>query len=143
MSRIAIRCLLILAIVYCPLQCQVGTCCVAGHLPGDDGGSDADCPCAACCPGPESSAGTQRRPAAPCGDHTPDSKCQCICAGAVIQKTDDQQVELSLSIFETAAEAAGPQVVDVFARRGAAMLPHQGRGTPGRIVCILHMSFLC
>ena len=145
MLNIATHFLLILTILYCPLQCQGGACCSA-HPVAATGDGDSGCTdCEHCCRGRSADASdhSQHRPAAPCDEHSPASKCQCICAGAVITKTDDGLAVAAVCPLSIAVGITAVQTGEVFECRVVETLPHHGRATPGRIVRVLHMSFLC
>lgn len=135
--------LLMATILACPLVCGQGACPCVEHA--DQTESPACCEkCDGSCTADESQAEEQNEhPQPPCDG--PCDDCQCICGGAIFKDSSHfallLQFAAEIDAFSCETLPAGLNAVD--GRSPADPFPDDRRVSSGRVVCSLHMSFLC
>lgn len=132
MFRAAVHISLVFALLACPVWCQLGVCSEDHGV-----GARAGVECDTCdhCPG-EAPAGSTSDDRKPC-----EQSCQCLCAGAVIQKDEvrwdskfDQPIDALALRWTTATSSLNRDD-----RRNVTAVNHT---VSGRMIRCLHMSFL-
>ena len=132
--------LLIVAIQACPF------CCAASRLEGMGlGRADSSC-CSRCALRQQKNDSPEHQSEGLPGQSEPnpvDSEGQCVCGGALIDKTKPFELKVERPLHDVVATV--PLVVTLSAQAGFSIhSPAQHvRTTPGRLLCCLYMSFLC
>jgi hypothetical protein len=136
MLAVPLQLLLIAGLVLCPFRCQVDHP-VCG---GASGTQVAERQCG-CCPG---SAESSDRSPAPEDDRRTDGLCQCICAGAIVDKSDLSDMLDAIDVIPAATELCHAAAVESGLRIGGGEPPPRAAGpNTGRALCIRHSLFLC
>ena len=130
MPRKVLHFLLTAMIVACPFLCRSGVCSSTGECCAPEYNAQA------CCDEHSHNEHSDHHPASPGG------YCQCICGGAVIEYSDDdvtQQMDYPLHDVVVTSDL----MADVpFRQKFCTALAHDGKFSPGRFLCVLHMTFL-
>lgn len=136
--------LMVVLILGCPFWCGLGICSSVGECCGPQ---VAACDC---CSHQHSPSECSRQQESDPADHGPSSpfenapcgKCQCICGGALIELRDVDTTQLADDLLEFVY--FGRELVsDVLVRQNSlSMQLPDGSISPGRLLCLLHMSLL-
>ena len=128
----------IAAILVCPVWCESEVCWGAddGCAPSEK--CDHSAPSCPNCADEQSDHNSSPHKHQPCGH-----RCQCVCAGAIIKQHDNDLTKHISQPLEAVVVTKVPLAEVLFERNIVTVLPYRGSATPGRIICCLHMSFLC
>ena len=129
-------------LVACPLICRTGKCgassgCCAIHLRCNHAG---ECPVG--CSGSHAPAPDEQQDSAPAEHSSHPSYCQCLCGGALYDSSDSVRlvVKRLLDVVVNDSATIGLQVeLSAIPQRPLSFAWVRS----GRMVCCLHMSFLC
>ena len=142
MVAILLQLLLIVALVLCPFRCQTELWRCAEQSGESDVSKPAQCCCSTCGQSDSHREGSES-PAPDSGDPC-DGSCQCICAGAVFDKSELSGLVngLHMAICVEREASALPVAMQVRPHTWASPPAASGLNT-GRALCTLHCSFLC
>jgi hypothetical protein len=135
MYRRSITAALILSLLACPLVCRTGLA-----LPWLASGQSA---ATHCCPHCQAKLPDQSAPSSPAPANHSESKCDCICAGAIVGAGGDSlAVDLPLSLDWP------PLAIDIVAEQHCLAahhfsVPHDHAAPSGRTLRALISSLLC
>jgi hypothetical protein len=139
MALIFAKLLLIAGLVLCPFRCQLEV--LSSVRSGGEEVAAARCCCSGCQQrGVEAAANT---PGTPAPEDPADESCQCICSGAVVEKSDD--VRLLDATHAAADLERHPAVLGERTTAADIRAPAQARMSlnTGRMLRTLHQSLLC
>jgi hypothetical protein len=128
--------LLATSIAACPLLCKLGSACCAAQ----SGAVQQTC-CRGCHSETKDDSQAPRSPS----DHSPEKCRQCVCGGALLEKSSlaDIQLEshwsLPAPILYATVASAGQSRFELYS---TPLRPEDGNN-PGRVLRQLYMTFLC
>lgn len=129
--------LLIAGLVLCPFRCQLEV--LSSVVSGD--GNSAAAPC--CCVGCQQRTAESPADTAPEHQNPTGDRCQCICSGAVVEKSNDD----GLLDAAPAGDVLEPHTATLAQRESVGVVGEPAHArcglNTGRILRTLHQSLLC
>jgi hypothetical protein len=138
MVAVPLQFLLIAGLVLCPFRCQVNHPVCGGDSSTQV--AERTCGCGNC---PKSVEGSKHSPASD-DDRQTDGPCQCICSGAIVDRSALSDMLQAIDVIPVATELCLTAAVESGSCVGRGEPPPEAAGpSTGRALCILHSLFLC